>query len=101
MADQKESPFVCHVFVCTNDRLGKKKSCADGDSPAVRKSLKKEIGDRGWKGKVRVSQSGCLGLCAKGPNVMIHPQNIWFSQVSKSDVDLIVAKVAEILNEAG
>lgn len=97
MAKQKDSPYVCHVFVCTNDRLGKKKSCADGDSPAVRKLLKEEIGNRGWKGKVRVSQSGCMGLCAKGPNVMIYPQNIWFSEVSTGDVDLIVAKVAEIL----
>ncbi|MCF8130148.1 MAG: (2Fe-2S) ferredoxin domain-containing protein [Deltaproteobacteria bacterium] len=97
MAEQKESPFVCHVFVCTNDRLGKKKSCADGDSPAVRKALKEEIGNRGWKGKVRVSQSGCLGLCAKGPNVMIHPQNIWFSAVSTDDVGLIVSKIASFL----
>ena len=98
MAELKESPFVCHVFVCTNDRLGKKKSCADGNSPAVRKALKQAISDRGWKGRVRVSQSGCLGLCAKGPNVMIYPQKIWFSDVSTDDVDLIISKTEPFLD---
>ena len=101
MAEQKESPFVCHVFVCTNDRGGKKKSCADNNSPQIRKLLKEGVNDKGWKGKVRVSQSGCLGLCAKGPNVMLHPQKIWFSEVSTDDVDLIMDKIQEALNKAG
>lgn len=98
MAEQKESPFVSHVFVCTNDRHGKKKSCADGNSPAVRKGLKQAVADRGWKGRVRVSQSGCLGLCAKGPNVIIYPQKIWFSDVSTDDADLIISKIESLMD---
>lgn len=98
MAEQKESPYVSHVFVCTNDRGGKRKSCADNDSPAIRKALKAEVADRGWKGRVRVSQSGCMGLCAKGPNVMIYPQKIWFSDVSTDDVDLIISKIEPFLD---
>ena len=98
MAEQKESPYVSHVFVCTNDRGGKRKSCADNDSPAIRKALKEAVADRGWKGRVRVSQSGCMGLCAKGPNVMIYPQKIWFSDVSTDDVDTIIAKIESFLD---
>lgn len=98
MAEQKESPYVSHIFVCTNDRGGKRKSCADNDSPAIRKALKEAIADRGWKGRVRVSQSGCMGLCAKGPNVMIYPQKIWFSDVSTDDVDLIISKTESFLD---
>ena len=101
LAELKESPYVSHIFVCTNDRGGKRKSCADNNSPAVRKSLKEAVADRGWKGRVRVSQSGCMGLCAKGPNVMIYPQKIWFSDVSTDDVDLIMNKIEETLNQAG
>jgi (2Fe-2S) ferredoxin len=97
MAKQTESPFVCHIFVCTNDRQGKKRSCADFDSKLIRKMLKEEIGDRGWKGRVRVSQSGCLGVCAEGPNVMICPQNVWFSKVSADDVKMIISAVEGIL----
>ena len=100
MANQKESPYVCHVFVCTNDRGGKRKSCADQNSPQIRASLKQEFNNRGWAGKVRVSQCGCMGLCANGSNVMIYPQKIWFSEVSTDDIGQIVSKVEEILNES-
>ncbi len=98
MANQKESPFVAHIFVCINDRGGERKSCADNNSPLIRKLIKEEVNKRGWKGKVRVSQSGCMGLCAKGPNVMIYPQKIWFSEVSKDDIDEILSKVEGIVN---
>jgi (2Fe-2S) ferredoxin len=98
LAEQKESPYVSHIFVCTNDRHGKKKSCADDDGPAIRKALKEAVARKGWKGKVRVSQSGCMGLCAVGPNVMIYPQKIWFSKVSTDDADLIISKVASLLD---
>ena len=100
MANQKESPYVCPVFVCTNDRGGKRKSCADQNSPQIRASLKQEFNNRGWAGKVRVSQCGCMGLCANGSNVMIYPQKIWFSEVSTDDIGQIVSKVEEILNES-
>jgi len=93
------SPFVCHVFVCTFDREGKKKSCADHNSPEVRNALKKEVADRGWKDRVRVSQSGCLGACDNGPVVIIYPQNIWYSQVSMDDVGSILSRIEDILRE--
>jgi len=32
MAEKKESPFVSHIFVCTNDRGGERKLCADNNS---------------------------------------------------------------------
>ncbi len=100
MANQKESPYVCHVFVCTNDRGGERKSCADQNSQQIRTSLKQEFNNRDWTGKVRVSQSGCMGLCANGSNIMIYPQKIWFSEVSTDDIGQIVSKVEEILNES-
>ena len=101
MANENESPYVCHVFVCVNDRGGVRKSCADGDSPTVRSALKQEINDRGWKGKVRISQCGCMGLCPKGPNVILYPRKIWFSDVSPDDVGRIVSKIEEILEQDG
>ncbi len=98
MADKKESPYLCHIFVCTNDRNGKRKSCADNDSRLVRFNLKEAVNNKGWKGKVRVSQSGCLGLCANGSNVIIYPQNIWFAGVLPEDVEEIMSAVQEIVS---
>jgi len=100
MSNQKESPYICHVFVCTNDRGGERKSCADQNSPLIRTTLKQEVGKRNWQKHVRVSQCGCMGLCANGPNVMIYPQKIWFSEVSTDDIEQIVSKVEEILDES-
>jgi hypothetical protein len=53
--EEYNSPFQCHIFLCTHDRKGEEKSCADGNSPTVRKKLKKEIKNHGWLSKVRVS----------------------------------------------
>ena len=95
--EKNVSPFVCHIFVCTNDRKGERKSCADGNSAEVRSALKKEVNARGWKGKVRVSQSGCLGLCMKGPNVILYPQKKWFSGVSPFDAPGIISEIESIM----
>ncbi len=95
--EQNTAPYTCHIFVCTNDREGKRPSCADGDSPAIRKDLKAGVKKRGWSGKVRVSQCGCLGLCQKGPNVIIYPQKEWFSSVCQTDTDTILSKLEALL----
>jgi (2Fe-2S) ferredoxin len=100
MSKKLTSPYKCHVFVCTNDRGGKAKACADGESPRVRSALKEEIERRGWRGKVRVSKSGCMGLCQDGPNVIIYPQKTWFSGVSPDDLGRVISDVEEILTKA-
>jgi (2Fe-2S) ferredoxin len=97
MAVQNESPFVVHVFVCTNDRAGERKTCADDNSLLVKDALKSAVDAKGWKGKVRVSASGCLGLCSTGPNVMIYPQKVWFSRVTPDDVESIVSAIEHII----
>lgn len=99
MPDRQESPYVTHVFVCTNDRGGKQKSCADNDSPSVKARLKEAVHEKGWRGKVRISTSGCMGLCAKGSNVMLYPQRIWFSGVLPEDVDGILSDIEGFVAE--
>lgn len=92
-----ESPYKCHLFVCVNSRGGERKSCGDGCNAELKAILKEEIKNRGWKGIVRVSESGCLGLCDAGPNIMIYPQKIWFSDVEKGDVPEILKTVEELI----
>jgi len=97
MPKQNESPYVSHVFVCTNDRKGERKSCADNNSQLTKSKLKDVVDEKGLKGKVRISTSGCMGLCAKGSNVMIYPQRVWYSEVSPDDVDEIVSKIESVM----
>lgn len=93
----QESPYQCHLFVCTKNRDGIRKSCNDGDNSELKAVLKEEIKKRGWKSRVRVSETGCLGLCDEGPNVMIHPQKIWYSEVTLADVPSILKQVADLI----
>ena len=99
MPKQNESPYVSHVFVCTNDRGGERKSCADNNSQLTKSKLKDAVDEKGLKGKVRISTSGCMGLCAKGSNVMIYPQRVWYSEVSPDDVDEIVSKMESVMTD--
>ena len=97
MSNKNESPYIAHVFVCTNDRGGERKSCADNNSQIVKSKLKEAVNEKGWKGKVRISTSGCMGLCARGSNVMIYPQKIWFSEVLPDEVDEIISRIEHIM----
>ena len=91
-------PYKCHLFVCTNTRDGMQKSCGDEGTADLKKSIKAEIKARGWKGTVRVSVSGCLGLCEIGPNIMLYPQKMLFSGVTLDDLPEIFQTVEEILS---
>ena len=64
-----------------------------GAKKALKAAIKAEIKTRGWKGTVRVSASGCLGVCEAGPNIMLYPQQIWFSGVSSENLPEIIQTV--------
>jgi len=93
----RKNSYKCHLFVCVNDRKGERPSCADGDSALIRLRLKEEAKKRWSSGEVRVSQSLCMGVCDDGPNVVIYPQDIWFSRVTLDSVGAIIDRVGELL----
>jgi (2Fe-2S) ferredoxin len=39
--------------------------------------------DRGLD--VAVSSTGCLNICAQGPIVVVHPQNVWYGGIESED----------------
>jgi len=89
------TPYACHIFVCSNVRDNKPENpgCGASGGAALKAILKQEIKDRGWKGNVRVSTTGCMGLCGTGPNVLLHPQGIHFSSVTENDLPQILKTV--------
>ena len=93
---QDRTPYTCHVFVCVNDREGARKSCADDGAVEVRAELKRLVTAAGLKPRVRVSPSGCLGVCTEGPNVMIYPQGLWFKGVTPADTDALFEVVQDL-----
>ncbi len=94
---QQTAPYQCHLFICTKSRNGERKSCGDSTNPQLKTLLKEEISKRGWKPRVRISDSGCLGLCDAGPNLIIYPQKIWYSEVTPADLPEILQTIENLL----
>jgi len=89
-------PFQRIVFVCINERPpGERACCAHGGSVDLHARLKDMVKQRGLKRYVRVSKSGCMDRCEDGPNVMIFPDNVWFSNVGEGDLPAILDRLAE------
>lgn len=86
------SPYIKHLYVCVNQRDPGVTCCSHGGGEAIREKLKAYVKENGLKGKVRVSASGCMDLCAKGPNVMVYPDYRWYHGVTLADVDTIIEK---------
>ncbi len=86
--------YTRHIFVCTNRRKedDPKGSCAQKGSEEIRDIFKRELHARGLKTKVRANKSGCLDVCEHGPNVVIYPEGVWYSHVTKDDVVEIIEK---------
>ncbi len=59
-------------------------ACRAGGSKKVVDSMKKEAASRGLDLEVKVT--GCRGICSKGPNVRIEPQDIFYTRVKSEMV---------------
>lgn len=83
-----------HIFICTNQKEAGKPCCANtGGKPffLYLKDKLKQLNLHG-PGKIRVSQSGCLGRCAEGPWLVIYPEGIWHRYETTEDIDKIIAR---------
>lgn len=87
-------PYRKIVLVCTNQREpGDRPCCALRGSVDIHARLKELIKERKLRGRVRVSKCGCLDQCAHGPNIMVFPDNIWYSGVQECDLETIVSDI--------
>lgn len=87
---QRPQPYIRQIHVCINNRNGESPSCGYSGSEEVVEELRKVCKEQNLKGKVRVVRSGCLDVCAFGPNMMIWPEGLWYMKVTKADVPQIV-----------
>ena len=81
-----------YLFVCENHRGDA--ACCMPQGERLRELLKKSVKEAGLTSLIRVSRAGCLDMCSEGPNVLLMPDNKWFSHVGEGDLD-------RILSEAG
>ncbi len=72
-----------HILVCHGT------GCTSSKSPKIIENFRKIIEEKGLE-NVRVIQTGCFGLCAKGPIVIIRPENTFYAGVTPEDCKEII-----------
>ena len=78
--------YRSHVLVCGGT------GCTSSGSPQIMEALKAEIERQGLSDEVAVVETGCHGLCALGPIMIVYPDATFYSMVQPGDVPEIVSE---------
>ena len=78
-ADTREK----HILVCHGT------GCTSSKSPQILENFNKIIKEKNIE-NVRVIKTGCFGLCAKGPIVIIRPEDTFYAGVTPDDCEEII-----------
>lgn len=81
--DTAEAAVKTYVLVCGGT------GCQSNHSVEVMDELRKLIESAGKKDEIQIIQTGCQGLCAKGPIMVVHPGNIFYQEVKPEMVERI------------
>ena len=73
-----------HVLICGGT------GCTSSNSPAIAKALEAELKAKGLDEEIKIVHTGCFGLCALGPIMIVYPEGIFYSRVTVEDVPEIV-----------
>ncbi|MBR2869522.1 MAG: NADH-quinone oxidoreductase subunit NuoF [Clostridia bacterium] len=75
-----------HVLICGGT------GCTSSGSKVLMTTFEKELEKNGLQDEVKIVQTGCFGLCALGPVVIIYPEGTFYSRVEEKDVAEIVSE---------
>ena len=75
-----------HVLICGGT------GCTSSKSDLIEKEFISVLEKSGLASEVKVVKTGCFGLCQKGPIVAIHPDRVFYCQVTVEDVQEIVSE---------
>ena len=78
--------YRSHVLICGGT------GCSASGSAKIHDAMEKEIAAAGLSEEVKVVQTGCFGLCALGPIMIVYPEGSFYSRVTVEDVPEIVSE---------
>ncbi|MCQ2483964.1 MAG: NADH-quinone oxidoreductase subunit NuoF [Clostridia bacterium] len=76
--------YRSHVLVCGGT------GCTSSHSAEIIAALESELKAKGLENEIKVVKTGCFGLCALGPIMIVYPEGCFYSQVTVEDVPEIV-----------
>ncbi|MCC8192428.1 MAG: NADH-quinone oxidoreductase subunit NuoF [Ruminococcus sp.] len=78
--------YRSHVLVCGGT------GCTSSGSQQIINTLEREIKANGLENEVEVVKTGCFGLCALGPIMIVYPEGTFYSMVKEQDIPEIVSE---------
>ncbi len=81
--DTKADTREKHILVCQGT------GCTSSKSPEILEEFKRILKEKQIE-NVRVIKTGCFGLCAKGPIVIIRPEDTFYAMVKPEDCEEII-----------
>ena len=78
--------YRSHVLVCGGT------GCTSSGSAKIIDRLQAEIDKNGLHDEVQVVKTGCFGLCALGPIMIVYPEGSFYSMVKEEDIPEIVSE---------
>ncbi len=76
--------YRSHVLVCGGT------GCTSSHSSEIIEALESELKAKGLENEIKVIKTGCFGLCALGPIMIVYPEGCFYSEVKVEDVPEIV-----------
>ena len=82
--DHVDSPYKKHILVCGGT------GCTSSGSTVLYDEFEKELAAAGVAETTKLVLTGCFGLCALGPVVIVYPEGTFYSMVKVEDIKEIV-----------
>ena len=73
-----------HVLICGGT------GCTSSKSVQIKEKMEEAIKAAGIQDEVQVVLTGCFGLCALGPIVIVYPEGTFYSRIEIKDAETIV-----------
>ncbi len=73
-----------HVLICGGT------GCTSSGSANLESALEKELAAKGIQDEIKIVKTGCFGLCALGPVMIVYPEGTFYSCVQVDDIPEIV-----------
>ena len=83
-SDKAEAGIRKHVLICGGT------GCTSSGSPALREALEKSLAANGIEKEIKIVTTGCFGLCALGPVMIVYPEGTFYSMIRPEDIEEIV-----------
>jgi (2Fe-2S) ferredoxin len=74
-----------HILVCNSYRISgsAQGACNKKNAPGLIQYLTEGVADRSLDAVI--TSTGCLNVCAQGPVIVVHPQNVWYGGIETED----------------